>query len=196
MNGRNRCSFKDVNCGIHRWPTLTAKAAAKQRQAKETAAKPKQAPLDVNEIVPGPSNLNQKVDAARPSDTIQEDPAIQLKTHFQDEFISTASLMTKSAIESDPAPTPTPPPSPVVVATPMQDRPFNSVFIHDIRPYERALSDPNGSRHYLKMKAAEVRGVATREVSDAHTLLDFVEGRADVLMDLAKELSDAGSAAE
>jgi hypothetical protein len=183
MNGRNRCSFKDVNWGIHCWPTLTAKT--------------KKVPLDVNKMVPGPSNLNQKAEAARPSNFIpEEDPAIQSKTHFQDVFISTASLMTKSAIESDPAPAPTPAPSPVVVATPVQDRPFNSVFIHDIRPYERALSDPNSSRHYLKMKAAEVRGVATREVSDAHTLANFVDNRADILMDLAKELSDAGSVAE
>ena len=196
MDGRNRCSFKDVNWGIHRWPTLTAKAAAKRRQAKETAAKPKQAPLDVNEVAPGPSNLNQKVDATRPSNIIQEDPAIQLKTHFEDVFISTASPITKSAIESDPAPTPAASPSPVLVATPVQDRPFNPVPIHDVRQYEQALSNPNSSRHYLKMKAAEVRVVATREVSDAHTLVEFVESRAAVLMDLAQELSDAGSDAE
>ena len=104
--------------------------------------------------------------------------------------------MTKSAIESNPTPAPAPSPSPIVVATLVQDRPFNPVPVHDVCQYEKALSDLNSSRHYLKMKATEVRRVATCKVSDAHMLVDFIESWVDVLMDLAQELSNAGSAAE
>ena len=104
--------------------------------------------------------------------------------------------MTKSTIESNPTPAPAPSPSPIVVVTLVQDRPFNPVPIHDVCQYEKALSDLNSSRHYLKMKAAEVRRVATCQVSDAHMLVDFLESRADVLMDLAQELSNTGLAAE
>ena len=104
--------------------------------------------------------------------------------------------MTKSTIESNPTPAPAPSPSPIVIATLVQDRPFNPVPVHDVRQYKKALSNLNSSRHYLKMKAAEVRRVATHKESDAHMLVDFVESRADVLMDLAQELSNAGSTAE
>ena len=167
-----------MDCGIRRWPILKVQ--------------PKRPPLDVKEVVvAGPSNLNRRATVAHPSNlTPEEHPDIH-----HDVFIS-APPMTTATIEAASAPAPAPSPSPAVVATPVQDRTFNSIFLHDVRPYERILSDPDSSRHYLKVKAAELRGVATREVSDAHTLANFIEHRADILMNLAKELSEAGSPAE
>ena len=73
---------------------------------------------------------------------------------------------------------------------------INSVFLHDILLYKTALSDPENSWYYHKVQAVELRVIATREVSDAQTLANFMERRTTILTDLAKVLSDTGSAAK
>lgn len=197
MNMKKGCSFKLEDWGIDRWPTLNVTIAGCRRRAEQTQAKREKASLGAKKKVAVPSDVIQKAAATSPSNVIQEEgPALHMKTDFQGDSISTPLPITGTTIDSDVASAPSPPPSPspATIATPAQHGTINSVFLHDIRPYKTALSDPESSRYHLKVKGIEVRAIATREVSDAHTLANFIECRADILMDLADVLSDAASA--
>ena len=201
MDGKQDCSFRLEDWGIDRWPTLLVTIAGRQRRAKQTRTKRKKPSLSAKEKITVRSYRIRKSKVASPSDVIREQgPAIQTSRHFQGMFISAPLLITKTTIESDStsahAPASTPSPSPAMIATPAQHGMINSVFLHDILPYKTALSDPENSWYYRKVQAVELRAIATREVSDAQTLANFMECRAAILTDLAKALSNAGSAAE
>jgi hypothetical protein len=198
MNMKKGCSFRLEDWGIDRWPTLRVTIAGCQRRAEQTQAKRKKPSLGAKEKVAVQSDVIRRAAVTSPSNVIQEEgPALQIRTHFQGDSISAPLPITGTTIDSDvaPAPSPLPSPSPAMVATPAQHGTINSVFLYDILPYKTALSDPESSRYHLKAKGIEVRAIATREVSDARTLANFIECRAGILMDLADMLSDAASAA-
>ena len=150
------------------WPHLEIAKENRGREVKQQRRVP-----SPTEGEAGPSNVN------REPVNIEETAIIK---HLSTRVIATTpSTIATSVTAPEPA------------ATPARNGKTHSVFLQDLRPFQRIAADESATRTALKMQSLELRSIGIRESAEAKALRFHIEGRAKVIQQLATLLSDAGT---
>ena len=199
MVAKKGCSFKDLDWGVAKWPTLRDSDAAQDRRAREAGAKRKSvADVKVKESA-GPSQARSdtlpKVKAKGKEVGSVAGLVGPRKEVFEGVLIPPGTLPRRKVA---PSPTVAPPLAQGVASTSqVAGAPSRAPVLEDLLRYEAVLSEPNRTPLQVWIQAVSLRAARYQERGNARALLKLVEGwlcLADGVID--RLLADARRLAE